>query len=244
MRVLLTLAIFALLAAPAAAQTVDTTPTVAADGVGFASLTPDLADFAVSIRSTARTSAKARSTVNRRVAAVVRVARAAGVAADDIRTIRLTVSRERVKPKKRAAYHRYQARQYLQVRMRDVTKLGALLDAVAGAGAEELEAPEFGFADPSQGRLLATRAALADARRRADDAAATQGLRITGVRSIMLAPDSSGDGDEAQTLSGGSDDSASSGGGRRAGTLPTTVAPGTQQFAERVRVVYTAAPAA
>ena len=74
------------------------------------------------------------------------------------------------------------------IRARNVAGLAALLDAIAEAGADRLGDPDFGFADPSAGRLLATRAALADARRRADDAAATQGLRITGVRSVTLAP--------------------------------------------------------
>jgi uncharacterized protein YggE len=240
MRIALAVALAGLaVAAPSASaqQTADTTPTVAADGIGFATLTPDLADFAVSLRSSAATSAEARDATNRKVAAVVRVASAAGVAADDIRTIRLTVARERVKRKGRPARIRYSARQYLQLRMRNVAKLGELLDAVSDAGADQVEAPDFGFADPSQGRLLATRAALADARRRADDAAATQGLKITGVRSIVLAPDSDEEG--IDFLSGGGNDS---GGSQRAASAPTSIAPGTQQFAEQVRVVYTAAP--
>src|SRR4051812_38435226 len=103
-----------LLAAPAAAlgQTQpDTTPTVAADGIGTATLTPDIADFVVGVRRTDRTSAGARGATNRTVAAVVRVANAAGVAADDIRTVGLTVSRTRVKRKHRPAFTRYSARQ-------------------------------------------------------------------------------------------------------------------------------------
>jgi uncharacterized protein YggE len=230
---------FLALAAPASAQQqpVDTTPTVAADGIGFATLTPDLATFAVAVRSRARTSAAARDAANRTVAAVVRLATEAGVAADDIRTVGLTVSRERVRARRgRPAFTRYNARQFLTVRVRDLSKLSPLLDAVADAGAD-IEGPEFGFADPSAGRLLATRAALADARRRADDAAATQGLRITGVRSVVLAPDD----DDIERFS-----SASAGGGdseRFAAAAPTRVSPGSQQFVERVRVVYTAAPA-
>ena len=74
--------------------------------------------------------------------------------------------------------------------MRTVAKLAPLLDAVASAGADAVGEPDFGFADPSAGRLLATRAALADARRRADDAAAVVGMRITGVRTVSLDPDS------------------------------------------------------
>jgi hypothetical protein len=56
------------------------------------------------------------------------------------------------------------------------------------------------------------------------------------VRSVVLAPDDDGYDDAS---SGGSGD-----GGNRAERLSntTTVSPGTQQFIERVRLVYTAAP--
>jgi len=230
----------ALLAAPAmaAAQTqTDTTPTVAADGIGTATLTPDIADFAVTVRERGSTSAAARNAANKVTGAVLRLATAAGVAADDQRTIGISISRERVKRKHKPTITRYNARQYLQIRVRDIKKLGPLLDAVADAGADQVEGPEFGFADPSAGRLLATRAALADARRRADDAAATSGLRITGVRSVVLAP--SNDENCCDDSSKSSEQAASaplSGGGS------TSVSPGSQQFNEQVRVVYTAAP--
>ena len=168
-----------LLATPAAAQT-DTTPTIAADGRGTATLAPDIADFSAGVLRRAPTSAAARRSANARVAAVLRVVKARGVADADVRTVGLQVSRERVGRRGHRRV-RYTAAQELSVRVRDVEVLGAILDAVANAGADDVGSPEFGFADPSQGRLLATRAALADARKRAEDAAAHAGLRITGV---------------------------------------------------------------
>ena len=56
------------------------------------------------------------------------------------------------------------------------------------------------------------------------------------MRSVTLAP---------QTLAdfGGDDSDSGSGGAlERAAAAPTQVSPGLQQFTERVRVVYTAAP--
>jgi hypothetical protein len=129
---------------------------------------------------------------------------------------------------------RYAAEQSLQIRSRDVKALGALLDAVANAGADSVRAPDFGFADPSQGRLLATRVALADARKRADDAAAQTGLRITGVRTVDVDPQTE-PAFEGEAAAGGSSDSA-------AKAPATQVQPGTQDFDARVRVIYTAAP--
>jgi uncharacterized protein YggE len=235
MRSVLVVLAFALIAAPAAAQTTDTTPLVSADGIGTATLTPDIADFSVTVSRLAPTSSKARTATNRRIAAVLRVARGRGVAEADIATRGLSVSRERVTRRGKLVRVRYRAEQTLVIRARNVAGLAALLDAIADAGADRLGDPDFGFADPSAGRLLATRAALTDARRRADDAAATQGLRITGVRSVTLAP---------QTLAdfGGDDDSGAGGSLERAASTPTRISPGLQQFTERVRVVYTAAP--
>lgn len=230
MRPLLAVLLFAFLAAPAAAQTtVDTTPTIAADGLGTATLTPDIADFTAGVERVAPTSSGARKAANRRMAAVFRALKAGGIADADIRTVGLSVSRERVKKR-----IRYRAEQAIVVRVRTVANLAPLLDAVASAGADSVGEPEFGFADPSAGRLLATRAALTDARRRADDAAAVAGLRITGVRTVSLDPDS-------QTFEG-SFDSGTAGGGEEKSAPPTRVEAGTQQFTERVRVVYTAAP--
>jgi uncharacterized protein YggE len=234
--IVLAAVLLALWVSPAAAQTTDTTPLVSADGIGVATLTPDIADFSVTVSRLASTSARARTATNRRIASVLRVARARGVADPDIATRGLSVSRERVTRRGRLIRVRYRAEQTLVIRARNVAGLAALLDAVAEAGADRLGDPDFGFADPSAGRLLATRAALADARKRADDAAATQGLRITGVRSVTLAP---------QTLADfGDEDSGSgaSGGLERAASAPTQISPGLQQFTERVRVVYTAAP--
>jgi uncharacterized protein YggE len=230
---LATLAAALLLAAPAAAQT-DTTPTIAADGNGTATLVPDLADFSAGVVRRAPTSAAARRSANSRIAAIVNAVKARGVADADIQTTGLRIARERVGRRGHRRI-RYAAEQELRVRVRNVKTLGAMLDAVANAGADAVAAPDFGFADPSQGRLLATRAALADARRRAEDAAAQTGMRITGVRTVDVDPQTQPEFDSA---------SAGSGSGNAGAKAPATqVEPGTQEFDARVRVIYTATPA-
>jgi uncharacterized protein YggE len=218
-----------LLAAPAAAQTTDTTPTIAASGNGTATLVPDIADFSAGVLRRAPTSAAARRAANARIAAIVKAARAHGVAPADIQTSGLSIERGRVHRRVR-----YTAAQTLTIRSRDVKSLGALLDAVANAGADSVEAPDFGFADPSQGTLLATRAALADARKRADDAAAQVGMHIVGVRSVDLDPQ--GGEPIATGGSGSSSDTAAK------APAPTRVEAGTQEFDATVRVIFTAAP--
>ena len=159
----------------------------------------------------------------------MKAADAAGVAKQDLLTVRVTVSRTTVKvgKKRRTAFR---AEQALQITVRNIAALGGLLDAVADAGAD-IDGPDFGFADPSQGRLLATRAALADARARADDAAAQAGLRITGVRSIVLDPQSDFSGElgllEREAAL------------RPAARAATRSSPARRSSTKQVRVVYT-----
>jgi len=224
--------------APAAAQEAAEPTTLAASGTGRALLTPDQAELYVGVSRIRATSRAARAVANRRLASVQRALRARGIPARDVQTDGVSVSRERLRARRgRPARVRYRASAQLTVTTRDVPGLGRLIDAVADAGADDLFGPDFSFTDPSQGGILATRAALADARRRADDAAAQLGVRITGVESIDLAPpllelgqdESAGGSGEGSFLSG--DDAR------------TEISPGREEFVSRVRVIYTVVPA-
>ena len=226
----------ALGAAPAAAQQADP-QTLASPGIGRASLVPDQAEIFLGVDRVRPTSRRARAVVNRRIAAVRRAVLRVGVEPRSIRTSGVSVSRDRVRPRRgRPGRVRYFASSQLVVLTRDIPGLGRLIDAAADAGADVF-GPDWGFANPSEGDMLATREALADARRRADDAAAQLGMRITGVQSVDLAP---GLGDDGGF--GGGDDSGegASGGANDEGTR---VLPGEQEFIAVVKVVYTVAPA-
>ena len=215
---------------------VDTTPTIAADGIGTATLTPDVADFAAGVERVAPTSRGARNAANRRMAAVLRRVKAGGVADADIRTVGLTVQRERVK-KKRV---RYRAQQTIVVHVRDVAGLAPLLDAVAAAGADAIGDPEFGFADPSAGRTAgdprrAGRRAAPRRRRRRGRGPADHRRAVRQPRPGL--DDELRRRRRARAAGGGSERLArerADPGRRRARS----------DFAERVRVIYTAAPAA
>jgi uncharacterized protein len=228
------IAAIALGAPQAVAQEAAEPNTLAATGFGRASLRPDQAEIFLGVNRVRQTSRRARVVANRRLAAVRRALRARGVPAQDVQTTGISVTRERVRRRRgRPARFRYRATAQLTVTTRDVSGLGRLIDAVADAGADEIFGPDFSFTDPSQGGVLATRAALADARRRADDGAAQLGLRITGIHSIDLNPVAEG--------FGGSDDSGGGGAGLEEGR--TRISPGRESFFSLVRVVYTVAPA-
>ena len=215
-------------AAPAAAQDPQT---LAAAGVGRAFLVPDQAEIFVSASRVRPTSRRARAEVGRIMRAARRALRREGIQSRDIRTSGISITRERRRARRgRPARVRFRASADLVVLSRDVPGLGRLIDEVADTGVDVF-GPEFGFSDPSQGSILATRAALADARRRADDAAAQLGRRVTGIHSVDLAPGLGG--------GFGGDDSDSGGGSGES----IDVLPGEREFVAVVRVVYTTAPA-
>jgi uncharacterized protein YggE len=218
-------------AAPAAAQDPEDPQTLAVAGVGRASLVPDQAEIFLSADRVAATSRRARAKVNRLIRAARRALLRRGVDPQAIRTSGISVSRERFRPRRNRPFRvRFRASNDLVVLTGDIAGLGRLIDAAADTGVDVF-GPDFGFSDPSQGDMLATRAALADARRRAEDAAAQLGQRITGVRSTDLAPELGFEFGEEQSGGGGGRDGA------------TRVLPGTREFVAVVRVVYTVGPA-
>ena len=201
-------------------------PTLAAEGLGRVRLVPDEAELFVGVRARARSARAARAAANRRARRVVRTLRAGGVAEADMQTIGVGLARV-ARPPRRS----YRATVELRVRVRTVARLGALIDAATRAGADDIGGPVFTFADPSRGEMLAARAALADARRRGDDAAARIGHRIAGILSVDLAP-------RTDPFVGGEE---SAGGGARSDAA-TRVLPGEQEVVARVRVVFLIAP--
>ena len=201
-------------------------PTLAAEGLGRVRLVPDEAELFVGVRAQARTARAARAAANRRGRRVVRVLRAGGVAEADLQTVGVGLTRAGRRPR-----IRYRETVELRLRVRAVARLGALIDAATRAGADDIGGPLFTFADPSRGQMLAARAALADARRRADDAAARIGHRITGILAVDLAPGT-------EPFVGGEE--VAGGGAQR--DDQTSVLPGEQEVLARVRVVFLIAP--
>ena len=220
-------------AAPAAAQTAEP-QTLASAGVGRAFLVPDQAELFVSVDRVRPTSRGARGEVNGLVRAARRAVLRRGIAPQDIQTSSVSVSRERRRIRRGGPVRiRFRASAQLTVLSRDIPGLGRLIDEIADTGVDVF-GPEFGFADPSQGNILATRSALADARRRADDAAAQIGMRVTGIQSVDLAP--------GLGVGFGSEDSGEGGAGG-GDQESTEVLPGLEEFIAVVKVRYTVAPA-
>lgn len=162
-------------------------PTLTVRGEGRARATPDSATIFVSVRRRARTAAAARAQADDRTRAVIAALVGTGLDRADLQTS--TVGLRREAPRRgQAGRGRFVASASITVRTRRIDLVGALLAVATRAGADNVNGPNFTLADPSSAAVAATEAALTDARRRADAAANTLGMRVSGVRSVGLDP--------------------------------------------------------
>jgi hypothetical protein len=72
------------------------------------------------------------------------------------------------------------------VKVRDVNKAGAVVDALTAAGITNVGGVSFGLADPSSARARATVLAVADARAQAEALAKAAGLHVTGIAKMSM----------------------------------------------------------
>jgi uncharacterized protein len=179
-------------AAPPAPATPVGPATLSITGNGAVEIAPDVATLSIEVRSTAATATGARSKANARTNAVLAAITRLGVDRGSIQTSGISLSRSQVPATRRRPSHKvYAASNELTVQTKTISLVGPIVDAATKAGADSIDGPNFSFGDPSAGKAAATRAALADARSRADDAAAALGYRVVGVQSVAIDPDQS-----------------------------------------------------
>jgi uncharacterized protein YggE len=233
-RIAAVVAVLSLTFASAAVADATSPSTLSVDGSGSVMVTPDVASLSVSVARSATRSAVALSAANRRVGAIVAAIRAAGVPKAGIQTTSIDVSRETVRVGPR--HHQHRVRRYTATESLSITSttpiVGSVIDAATHAGADSINGPDFSFSDPSTGVLAATNAALADARRRGNAAAASLGYHVTGVQSVDLNPQSP----VVSPVNGAAPGATST------PTTPTNIHPGAEEVDATVAIVYTIAP--
>jgi uncharacterized protein YggE len=233
-RIAAAVAVMSLILAPAAVADTATPSTLSVSGSGSVRVTPDVASLSVSVARSAARSSAALSAANLRVGAIVAAVRAAGVPRVGIQTDSIDVSGAtvRVGPRK----HRRRVKRFTATESLSITSttsiVGRVIDAATRAGADSIDGPDFSFSDPSAGVVAATNAALADARRRANAAAATLGYSVTGVQSVDLNPQST----VVSPVRGGAAPGATS-----TPSTPTNIHPGAEEVDATVAIVFTIA---
>jgi uncharacterized protein len=206
----------------------DMRSTIGVVGEGRVLVQPDVAHVSLGVESTALTLSEAQADAATRMQAVVDALLAQGVARDDIRTSRLGVNP--VYDNRDASQLRgYRATNSAQVTVRDLGRVGTIVDAVTTAGANRVDGISFAVDNPEPPKDQARALALANARAKAEQLASLAGVRIVGLKSIVEA-------DPAVRPVATTREAAAP--AALASALPPPVEPGTQEVRTQVSVVY------
>ena len=153
--------------------------TIAVSGEGKVSVAPDSASFNVGVESSAKTVGAATAEATARRKAVLDAVARAGVAAKDVRTVRYDVSIDRPwKDGKQQPIAGYRVSTAADVRVRELAKLGTILEAVTAAGSNQLNALRMEKLDPKPQQLEALALAYAAAREKAKAIAIAAGTEL------------------------------------------------------------------
>ena len=157
---------------------------------------PDLATVTAGVETQAPTAAEALTANSQAMAAVFAALEAAGIARRDLQTSQLSLSpvyepyRDGAEAPQRIVA--YQASNLLTVTVREIGKLGGVIDELAEAGANRLHGVGFEVARPRAALDEARRQAVVDARAKAElfaeAAAVTLGPVVSLTESMAQAP--------------------------------------------------------
>jgi uncharacterized protein YggE len=157
--------------------------TVAVDGVGTVTGTPDKLSVSMGVQITAPTASAALAQANQKTQALIAAFTAAGVAKVDIQTAWVSVWPQYTDGTKTDGY---QASNSLTVTLRDVARAGQVIDAAANAVGDgvTMSGVSFGISDTSQLYAKARQLAVQQAHDRAEQLAQAAGLSVGGVVAI------------------------------------------------------------
>ncbi|KIC16126.1 SIMPL domain-containing protein [Leisingera sp. ANG-DT] len=152
-------------------------------------MAPELATITLGVTEEAEEAAAAMSAVAEGMQSVITRLKDAGIAAEDMQTQQIAMhpvwSQDRSYDSGgRRGITGFEASNTLMVRVRDLSELGPVLDAVLTAGANRFQGLSFGVNDPSAAADQIRGEAVKDAIRKAEHLAEAAGMELGPVRSI------------------------------------------------------------
>jgi len=206
----------------------DLRSTISVLGDGRVLVQPDVAQASFGVEATGQTLSAAQADASTRMQAVVDALVAQGVPREEIRTSRLSANPV-YDQKDNTIIRGYHASNSVQVKLRQLDQVGAIVDAVTAAGANRVDGLSFAVDNLEAPKGQARGLAVQNARIKADQLAGLAGLHVVGVKSIEEA-DASATPVRAQPMAARSDAYV-------AASAPP-VEPGTQEVRTQVTVTY------
>ena len=160
--------------------------TIVVSGTGRVAVQPDVADLRLGVAIARSTVAEARAAAAEAMTAILAAVETAGIARPDVRTTLLSVQpRYDYRDGKSPTLAGYDLSNVVEVTVRDLSVLGAVVDGALSAGATSLDGLSFRLDDPAEAERVARTAAVTEARARAEVLAAAAGITIAGVSAIV-----------------------------------------------------------
>jgi uncharacterized protein YggE len=179
------LALVGLLGASAGAAGAATrSRTITVVGTGEVRGTPDVADLTIGVSGRGDTAANVLATIADRAQKVIGVLRDSGVDDEDVQTRDLSV--QPVYDRDGEQVTGYEASNTVTARIRDLSKVGAIVDAAAAQAGEAIRVQGISFSIDDDSKLLAAARTKATkrARAQAEQLAEGAGVEVGDVRTI------------------------------------------------------------
>lgn len=167
------------------ASSIQPETTISLNGRGSVEHAPDQAVITLGVEVEGETAAAAMADQSKKMNAVFAAVKAAGVADRDMQTSNLSLNAVYDYPNnQRPKLRGYQASNQIAIKVRDLSKLGATLDAVVKAGGNTINGVGFGIDRPEPFQSEARIAAIKDAAAKADEYAKAVGYKVKRIVTV------------------------------------------------------------
>lgn len=163
-------------------------------GEAARSARPDMAVLSTGVLTTAKTADEALSSNSKAIGDVIAALKAGGIEARDIATANFSIQPQYVFPQYPQQQQSgrdapklvgYEVRNAVRVTVRDLSKLGAMMDKVIQAGANQSSGLTFGLSNSAELEQEARLASVTAAMEQAKAVAAAAGLKLIRISSIQ-----------------------------------------------------------
>jgi len=156
--------------------------TITVNGSGMVETVPTQADFTFGVSALGGTATAALHANAAEMTKVIAALKAHGVTAADIQTAQISLTPNRSQNGSKIL--NYTATNSVTARVRSIAQAGPVVDAAVAAGANEVGGPSLTSADARVLSQRALKAAVADARQRAQAIASASGVRLGRVLTV------------------------------------------------------------
>ena len=173
--------------ATAQAQSTDTDETLrtlSVSGTGRVNAVPDVADISLGVFETDKEAAAASQKAAASMDAMVQALLGLGIDEKDIQTTSISLNARYDWNKEPAEIIGWEARNMVNVTVRDIESVGDVVDTAVSSGANQVNGISFRVEDPAEAQALARTAAVEDAATKAQQLATDAGVEIVGIVTI------------------------------------------------------------